>query len=224
MKSRLASLKLVSRSEEGFVDRREAGKVLGHELEQYSGKNAVVLGIPRGGMVVAQEVASYLGAELDVVICRKIGAPGNPEFAIGAVNENGDVLLDEQESFDSEMDRSHIEAEKDRALEEIARRIDMFRKIRPRADLHRRPVIVVDDGLATGATAEAALRSVRASDPSILVAAVPVASESAIQRIESFADEVVCLVTPFYFFAVGQFYTIFDQVSDTEVMEILRKA
>ena len=213
--------RIISHSDEPFRDRIEAGRLLAQELKGYRKKDAVVLGIPRGGMVVAQEVARQLEAELDIVLSRKLGAPGNPELAIGAVAEGGKVFLHEMLSIDS--DKGYIAEEKARQLKEINRRVERYRALRPKVKLTDRTVIVTDDGLATGATMQAALWSIRQERPKKIILAVPVAPEDTIQKLASDADETIVLRVPAFFGAVGQFYTHFDQTSDEEVLAILKQ-
>jgi putative phosphoribosyl transferase len=205
-----------------FADRREAGQRLGAALGERPG--AVVLGIPRGGVIVAAEVAAAIGATLDVVVPRKLGAPGNPELGIGAVTADGTVVLDERLVRILGVTDDYIAREVARQVAEIHRRLERYRAGRPPVDLGGRECIVVDDGVATGGTAEAALRSVRAQGASHVVLAVPVAPAESVERLRSVADEVVCLATPSPFAAVGQWYVQFPQVSDEEVLAALAAA
>lgn len=208
-------------SAEAFSDRREAGKQLGEALKEYELENALILGIPRGGIIIADEVSGVLKGELDIILSSKIGAPGNPEFAIGAVSENGKVFMDEE--FVSRWPEQDVEEEKRRKMDRLRHRSESFRRARPKAAISNRDVVVVDDGLATGATMEAALWSARQEGPARLIAAVPVASENALRKIREMADEVHCLRLPDMFMAVGQFYLDFMQTSDEEVLEILSR-
>ncbi|HEY6000449.1 MAG TPA: phosphoribosyltransferase family protein [bacterium] len=219
----MGKIQVLSRSEEAFADRREAGRLLGAALERFRAQRPVVLGIPRGGVVVAAEVADHLGAELDIVLSRKIGAPGNPELAIGAIAEDGHPFLDDAIAARLGVSRGYIEREERHQLGEIARRVEVFRKVRPRIPLAGRVVIVVDDGLATGATMQAALWAVRRDRPGSAIVAVPVAAEDTIERIAKSADELLCLRAPWDFGAVGRFYDRFDQVEDDEVLAILER-
>jgi putative phosphoribosyl transferase len=214
---------ILSDSGEPFHDRVEAGRLLGHELEARGLRNAVVLGIPRGGVVVGREVAHAINAELDIVIARKLGAPGNPELAIGAISEDGRLFLDERLASQVGADSAYIEEERARQLREIARRAESYRKVRPKVSLRGRPAIVTDDGVATGATAQAALRAVRQEQPEVLILALPVGPPETLRRLALDADEVLCLRAPAFFAAVGQFYVAFDQTQDEELVQILQE-
>ncbi|MFY9399232.1 MAG: phosphoribosyltransferase family protein [Desulfomonilia bacterium] len=220
----MGSLRIVSHSEEPFINREEAGRLLAKELEAYADQDTVVLGIPRGGIVVAREVARILNAEFDIILARKLGAPGNPELAIGAVSEDGTLLLDEDLSQGSgpigEL-AGYVEDEREKQYTLIAESIDRFRRGRKRSQLEGRAVIVTDDGLATGATMQASLRTVRKSAPRRLIAAVPVGSMEALDRVAAEADEAVVLKAPPVFYAVSQFYEYYEQVSDEEVVTAL---
>lgn len=215
------ALRIVSRSSEPFKDRQEAGRILGAELKRLDGKDAVVLGIPRGGLIVASEVAHILRSELDVVLAHKIGAPGNSEFAIGAICEDGSEIIDESVASQVGADKSYIQETKKRLLEELESRKAFYRKVCPKAPLEKRVVILIDDGLATAATAQAALWFVRAQAPKSILAAFPVASMEGLKKISGHADQVFCLRAPDYFSAVGQFYLEFPEVTDKEVLSIL---
>ena len=203
-----------------FSDRREAGRKLGEALGERPG--ALVLGIPRGGVVVAAEVAPVTGGTLDVVVPRKLGAPANPELGIGAVAADGTTVLDERLVHALRVTEEYIAAEVARQLEEITRRLEIYRAGRPPLDVAGQDVIVVDDGIATGGTAEVALRSIKAQGARSVVLAVPVAPIESVRRLGKIADEVVVLATPEPFAAVGQWYGHFPQVSDAEVLEALR--
>lgn len=212
---------ILSRSGEPFHDRMEAGRLLGEEMEGRKLKNAAVLGIPRGGVIVARELARSIGADLDVVIAHKLGAPGNPELAIGAVAENGRLFLDQRVASMVGADSAYVEDEKGKQLQEIARRAERYRRVRPKVPLEGRPVIVTDDGVATGSTVQAALRAVRQEGPSKLILALPVGPEDTLRRLTDEADEVLCLRVPPFFAAVGQFYEWFTQTTDDELLDIL---
>jgi predicted phosphoribosyltransferase/alpha/beta superfamily hydrolase len=208
-----------------FRDRRDAGRQLGERLaDTYSGKNVLVLGIPRGGVPVADEVARCLDAELDVVVARKLGAPGYPELAIGAVTANGGCFLNEDVIGELGVTKAFLEAVTREQREEARRREERFRAGRPAGGFSGRIVIIVDDGLATGATMRASVRSVRAGHPAKTVVAVPVGSQQACAALRSEADEVVCLSEPEPFWAVGFYYEQFGQTEDAEVQQILADA
>jgi predicted phosphoribosyltransferase len=204
-----------------FNDRRDAGQRLGMALARYRGEDAVVLGIPRGGVVVAAEVAKILLAPLDLIIPRKIGAPHNPEVAIGAVAPDGTAILDERMIAVLGIEDREISRLTEEVQAEVARRMDRYRAGRPAQKLTGRVVILVDDGIATGYTVMAALQAIKKAVPAKLVLAVPVAPPDTVKVLSPEADEMVCLASPDNFYAVGQYYTHFEQVEDDEVMAIL---
>ena len=219
----MGKITILSDSGKVFHDRKEAGSLLGAALANLAGARTVVLGIPRGGVIVAREVALSLKAALDIVLSRKLGAPHNPELAIGAISEDGRTFLDDSIISHTGANKTYIDKESGRQLNEIRRREKIFRRILPKTSLEGKTVIIVDDGLATGATMQASLWAARQEKLSRLIAAVPVASGEAIDRIAVHCDEVVCLRCPDLFEAVGQFYTNFDQTSDEEVMHVLKE-
>jgi putative phosphoribosyl transferase len=204
-----------------FDDRVDAGRKLALALSGYRGKDLVVLAIPRGGVVVGYEVARELGAPLDVVIPHKIRAPGNPELAIGAVTQDGTTILDRELTRYLQVPDSYLRREIESQIREINRRVARYRGDRPMPALDGRVVVIVDDGVATGATVRAAIRSVRKQTPSSIVVAVPVGPSDTIERLRGEADDMVCLSTPEPFLAIGQFYRRFDQTSDEEVVRLL---
>jgi len=216
--------RVISTSDEPFRDRTEAGHLLARELESYRGPGTTVLGIPRGGVVVAAEVARALDADLDIVLARKIGAPGNPEAAIGAISEDGRLFIDKSLASYVRADSPYIESEKRRQMARIKELAGEFRAIRPKVPLAGRTVIVTDDGVATGATMRAAAWAARHENPHKVILAIPVAPAEAIESLAEDADEVVCLRVPPYFAAVGQFYMEFGQTSNEEVKAILEEA
>jgi putative phosphoribosyl transferase len=215
---------IISTSSEQFIDREEAGSLLAEELSRFDGRRTVVLGIPRGGIVVASALTKKLGGELDIIISRKLRTPGYPELAMGSVSEDGRVFLNEQVVREVGISRQEIEQEKERQMAEIKRRSEMIRSVAPKIPLEGRMVIVTDDGVATGATFQSALRSARTAEPAKLIAAIPVGSEESIARLAREADELVCLRVPRYFAAVGQFYMHFEAVEDEDVVKILKEA
>ena len=219
----MAKITILSDNGEAFRDRKEAGRLLGDVLQNLKGIRTVVLGIPRGGCVIAKETAHLLKADLDIVLSRKLGAPHNPELAIGAIAENGKIFLDDSIVSHTGADKAYIEKEVIRQSDEIKRRVNIFREILPKTPLEGKTVIIVDDGLATGATMRASLCAARQEKPSRLIAAVPVASRDAIDRIADHCDEVICLRSPDFFEAVGEFYINFDQTTDEEVMDMLKE-
>jgi putative phosphoribosyl transferase len=205
-----------------FRDRTAAGQELARALADLQGRNdLLVLGVPRGGVVVAVEVAHALGAPLDVCLTHKLGAPDNPELAIGAVTEGGQVVLDQDIMDHLWLPSGYVKAESERQRRELARRALVYRGDRPAPQITGRTVIVIDDGLATGSTMLAALQALDAQAPASLIAAIPVAPPEAIQRLARQADRVECLLCPRPFWAVGAFYAHFDQVSDEEVVQLL---
>lgn len=214
-------VRIVSYSGEPFADRAEAGRLLADELSELRGRGTVVLGIPRGGVIIAAALARELDADLDVVLARKLKTPGHPELALGAINEEGRVVVDDTLVAELGIPRRYIEQEKVAELAEISRRRDMIRKVLPKVPLEGRVVVVTDDGVATGSTTRVALWSVRQENPARLIGAFPVGPEQTIISLANSADEVVCLRSPSYLYAVGQMYVNFSQVSDDEVIEIL---
>jgi putative phosphoribosyl transferase len=203
-----------------FEDRQQAARMLAQRLERFRGSNPLVLAIPRGAVPMGRIIAEALGGELDVVMVRKLGAPGNPEFAIGSVDEGGAVDL-ARYAGSYGITEHYIEKEKQVQLDVLHRRRALY--TRPPVDPAGRTVIVVDDGVATGSTMLAALRAVRRRNPARLIAAAAVAPPHSVQRLSEAADEVVCLETPDDFFAVGQFFRDFGQVTDEEVVGILNE-
>jgi putative phosphoribosyl transferase len=208
----------------GFRDREDAGAQLARRLAAYRGADVLVLGVPRGGVPVAAAVARDLGGELDVVVARKLGSPVSAELAIGAVTADGNRFLNDAMVRDLGVSSAYIERVTQQELAEAARREERFRGGAEPARVAGRTVILVDDGLATGATMIAAARSVRARKPARLVVAVPVGSAEACTALRGEADEVVCLATPDPFWAVGLYYEDFGQTEDAEVERLLREA
>lgn len=195
--------------------------MLADALGRYRSQNALVLGIPRGGVVVAQVIAERLDGQLDIAIARKIGAPFNPELALGAVAADGVPLLDEVMVRRLGVSEQHLEAEVAAQAAEVIRRQEAYRGDRPPPDIGGRVVIVADDGVATGSTMLAVLRYLRRLEPATLVCAVPCGPAETIEQLSAECDEVVCPLTPSFFMAVGQWYRDFHQVSDREVQELL---
>jgi len=206
-----------------FHDRDEAGWRLVERLRGSRVEKPLVLAIPRGGVEVGAAIARGLGAELDVVLSRKLRSPHQPELAIGAVTENGEVYLNHFAAAMTDVGSSFIEAERRRQLDEINRRKTAIRAVRPRAEIAGRTVILTDDGIATGATMIAALKMVRAAGAREIIVAVPVGAPDRIDALRPLCDRVICLFEPIDFWAVGQFYRHFEQVSDTRVIELLRE-
>jgi predicted phosphoribosyltransferase len=206
-----------------FQDRREAGKALAGELASWKGTpNLIVLAIPRGGVVVGHEVARALNAPLDVYITRKIGAPHNPELAIGAVASDGTLLIDHQLARRLSVSQSYIDQESARQTQEISRRLAEYRGERPSPDLAGKVVILVDDGVATGATTLATIKAIKSQQPQKLILAIPVGPRDSIESLRQEVDQLYCLHAPEVFWAVGAFYNVFDQTSDEEVKALLQ--
>lgn len=209
-----------------FQDRTDAGRQLAERLDYLKTQDPVVLALPRGGVPVAFEVAKALDAPLDLVLVRKIGAPGQEEYGIGAIADGPQpvVTLDHRITEMLKVPASWIGEQKHRQLAEIERRRGLWLHGRRPVTVEGRTAIVVDDGVATGGTMRAALRAVRRRNPRRLVLAVPVSSPVSLADLRSEADETVCLSTPAYFHAVGQFYADFHQLSDDEVADLLKRS
>lgn len=210
-----------------YRNRTEAGRLLGQRLQaegyadSVASRPPLVLAIPRGGIEVAVPIAEALGGELDVVLARKLRAPFQPELAIGAVSEDGTVALNPEAAALPGIDDGYVREERSRQLAEIARRRAMYRKVRPAAAVAGRTVILTDDGIATGATMIAAIRTARAAGAREVVVAVPVAAPERLAVIEPLCDRLLCLQSPADFTAVGQFYREFPQVEDARVAKLL---
>ncbi|MDT5013467.1 MAG: putative phosphoribosyl transferase [Mycobacterium sp.] len=205
-----------------FSDRREAGRVLGDALTSYrDADDLLVLGLPRGGVPVAWEVAAALRAPLDVFVVRKLGAPRWEELAIGALASGGLVVLNDDVVRSLRTSDEHLAAVIEKESAELARREQLYRAGRPPLAPGAKTVIVVDDGIATGASMLAAIRAIRAAAPTKIVVAVPVAPPSAYRQLAQAADEVVCVQVPSAFLAVGEYYRDFRQTSDDEVRKLL---
>ncbi|HET8700220.1 MAG TPA: phosphoribosyltransferase family protein [Nitrococcus sp.] len=205
-----------------FKNRADAAQQLAQRLQHLKGEHPLVLAIPRGAVPMAKLIADALDGELDTVLVHKLGAPGNPEYAIGAVSEDGTVKLSEQRR--KLYSEDYIEREVDAQLNNLRERRRRYTPVRPPIDPSDRVVIVVDDGSATGATMIAALQTLRQRKPRRLIAALGVAPPDALRRFEEAADAVICLAAPAVFCAVGQHFSDFSQVSDEEVIELLRQS
>ena len=217
----LGQLRILSLSSARFRDREEAGKLLAVELGEYRGQNAVVLGIPRGGVAVAHEIAKALDADMDIVLAHKLGTPGHEELAMGSVFEDGTLFLNQQLVREFDIGEAYIQKEKARQIAEIQRRTKLIRQVLPKIPLDGRIVIVTDDGVATGATTQAAIWAVRAEQPRKLIVAIPVGPGDTIRKLAEDVDEMLCLRMPPLFEAVGQFYEQFGPVQDEDVLRIL---
>lgn len=206
-----------------FRDRTDAGMQLAARLKGRAWQDPLVLAVPRGGVAVGAVLARELGAELDVVLARKLRAPGQPELAVGAVCESGEVFLNRHaREYGVDLD-DYLACEVRHQRAEIRRRQTLFRTVRPQAPVAGRSVLLTDDGIATGSTLLAALRVARARGPRELVVAVPVAAPERAAEVRAACDELVCLHEPPWFWAIGQFYEDFRQVEDDEVVDLLRR-
>lgn len=205
-----------------FRDREHAALELARRFRGRALRNPLVLGIPRGGVVLAWVLARELGAELDVVLARKLRAPYQPEYALGAVAEDGQITLGPEATHLPGATQAYLQQEVRQQLAEIDRRKQLVRAIRPAAAITDRSVIVTDDGIATGATMIAAIQAVRQQHAHELIVAVPVAAPERLAELRSWCDDIVCLHAPADFHAVGQFYERFDSVEDDEVLRLLR--
>ena len=215
---------LSSGSDQQFADRREAGRQLAAQLTAYKGlDNVVVLALPRGGVPVAYEIAQALDTPLDIFVVRKIGMPGHPEFAVGAIASGGIRVVNEQARQSYGLRDADVDAVVERELAELERREREYRQGRPLTDLRDRIVILVDDGLATGSTMRAAVEAVRLLKPLRVVVAVPVGAPGTCEEFKGIADDTVCAWTPEPFSAVGLWYRDFSQTSDGEVRALLEE-
>jgi predicted phosphoribosyltransferase len=206
-----------------FHNREDAARQLAEQLRGLQLHDPLVLAIPRGGVVTGAVLASELGADLDVVLSRKLRATGQPELALGAISEDGRVHLNHHAQGYLEEMHEYLGAESHHQLAEIARRKKLFRAVRPQASIAGRSVIVTDDGIATGSTMIAALQTVKMQKPLELIAAVPVAPADRLEEVRRWCDEVICLLAPEDLWAIGQFYEDFSQVEDEEVLRLLRE-
>ena len=205
-----------------FHDRREGGARVADALVRFAhARDTVVLGLPRGGVVTAHEIAKRLDLPLDTIVVRKLGTPGQPELAMGAIARGGVRVLNDDVIRSLRISAREIDAVSEQEEKESARREALFRGGRPPLDLAGKTVIIADDGLATGSTMFAAVEAIRAQNPACIVVAIPVAPPSTVQRLRRKVDEVVCLTTPADFMAVGEWYDDFTQVTDQEVIELL---
>lgn len=197
---------------------------MAQQLKKHGGGNTIVVAIPRGGVIVGGEVARVLGCPLDVIIPRKLGAPGNSEFAIGAIGPHDQIFLDQEIIDRYKIPKDYLNAEIGRQGLEMERRERAYREGRPPLSLKNKTVFLVDDGIATGATTRVAIKSIRCQRPKELILAVPVSPKETAAALKQEVDRLVCLATPEPFYAIGQFYQEFRQNTDQEVIEVLRKA
>lgn len=215
---------MIKMNEEQFYSNRQAaGKILAEELKSFAGSNIVILSLPRGGAIVGAEVAKHLNAVHDLIISRKLCAPFNPEVAIGALTQDGKLLKDENIIDALAITKGYIESQTRLQLKEIEHQLRAFRGLKEFPNLFNKTVILVDDGLATGFTMEAAVKFINYHRPLRIVVAVPVGSVEAIAKVNRKVDQIICPLTPKKFWAVGQFYQEFHQVSDEEVKNIFKE-
>lgn len=208
-----------------FADRADAGRQLAAKLLRFKDKNPVVLVLPRGGVPVGLEVAAALDAPMDLILVRKIGTPGQPELALGAVVDGGEpeLVINEDVKAMVHVTEDYIEAEKTRQLAEIERRRKLWLGDRKRVAVEGRTVLIVDDGIATGATARAALHAIRRARPAHLVLAAPVAPPDTVENLRGDADEIICIARPALFGAISVFYDRFPQLADSEVSALMER-
>lgn len=208
-----------------YADRHEAGRLLAERLTVYSSEDTVVVGLPRGGVTVAAQVAGRLGCDLDIIMAGKLRAPYNPELAIGAVTEDGQVYLNADAVRSLRISPEYIEEEKKTRLGTIKERLALYRKVKPKVDLNKKTVLIIDDGLATGSTMVSAIQAAHADGAARIVVAVPGGPTDTVELIKAMAevDSVVCPAMPEPFFAVSQLYEDFRQVEDSEVVRILKE-
>ena len=208
-----------------FADRRDAGDQLISRLKEYKDQQGViVLSLPRGGVATGYEIARSLNMPLDIVIVRKIGFPGQPELGIGAVSETGTVVLNTSIISTYGVPKEYIEREVSRQKEEISRRVKLYRKGKKLPSLEGKTVILVDDGVATGATVKSAITTLKEENLKKLIVALPVAPPGVVKELEQMVDLFICIETPFDFMAVGSYYHDFTQVSDEEVINFLERS
>jgi putative phosphoribosyl transferase len=219
----MGKIRIISHSSDPFPDLVEAGRLLGNELSKFSKARPVVLAIPREGMVVGRQLALKLRAELDVSLACKLSSPSNPDLAIGAVSETGALTLNQSVVDRINIYQGYIQEERGKMNDLLRRRAERYREVRPKVPLEDRTVIIADDGMATGATMQASLRAARMENPGKLMAAVPVASMDALERVVDDADEVIALRVPPFVYSISQFYTRYDHTSDDDVQEMLKE-
>jgi putative phosphoribosyl transferase len=206
-----------------FRNRSDAGEQLAEKLQHYKERDdVIVVGLPRGGVPVAYEISQNLNLPLDIVCPRKIGAPGNKEFAIGAITETGEGIFDTDVIDRLAISQSYIDQEVAKEKKEARNRLETYRKGRPPRNFQGKSVIIVDDGLATGSTMKAAIKSLRSEGAEKIIVAIPVSPPDTLEEIQMMVDETVCLGTPAYFQAVGQFYNDFSPTEDEEVIALMR--
>ncbi len=214
----------MSFGEAPFRDREDAGRRLAERLVGYRGENPVIFALPRGGVPVGYEIARSLGAPLDVFIARKLGAPDQPELGIGAIAQDGARVLNERIVREVDVSEEYIERIAAEETEEAQRRLELFRGDQPEPEVRERTAILVDDGIATGVTTQAAIEALRRRNPRRLVLAVPVCAAQTAESLRQEVDELICLEAPSNLMAIGLWYRDFEQTSDEEVIELLERA
>lgn len=207
-----------------YKNRQDAGKQLAENLKKYAKENPIIMALPRGGVILGYEVAKELKAPLDVIVPRKIGAPQNPEFAIGAIAPKLVVILNDEIIKYLNIQKQYVEQIIQKETIEMNRRINLYRKNLPDLDLKNRTVIIVDDGIATGLTTQAAVLSIKLLNPKKIILAIPVCPSNANEKFEQHVNEFICLNVISDFHAVGVYYENFNQITDDEVINLLQKA
>jgi len=219
----MGTMQIISDSSEPFKNRIEAGRLLLTYMEKFKNDKTMVLGIPRGGVIIANEIAAGLKAAMDIVLTHKLGAPGNKELAVGSISENGSLYVNKAIADYIGADRMYIEQEKTRQLCEIEYKVKLYRAVLPKLELKEKIIIITDDGVATGATMQAALWAVRQEKPEKLILALPVGPPDIVTNLSKDADETICLKTPQYFEALSRFYIEFNQVEDEHLLGIFEQ-
>jgi len=205
-----------------FHDRQDAGQKLAQKLLKYKNNpKVIVLGLPRGGVVLAAQIANKLTVPLDIVVTRKISAPGNPEFAIGAIAEDGQGVFNQDIISQYAISQEYINQEVEKEKQEAKRRLKVYRGQKPDLNFKNKIVILVDDGIATGSTMLAAIKSIKNQGAQKIIAAIPVSARDSLKKIKKEADVVVCLHSPLFFMSVGEFYKNFNQTEDKEVIKLM---
>ena len=208
-----------------FKDRQEAGQKLSVALSKFKGqKDTIILALPRGGVVTAYEIAKELNLPLDLVVPRKIGAPYNEEYAIGAITESGKGIFNSQAIAELHITKEYLDKTVTQGKKEAQRRLKAYRQNRASLNLKNKTIIVIDDGIATGLTMRAAIESIKAKNPAKIIIVVPVSAKDSLEIIKKEVDDIICLDTPEYFGAVGAFYRDFGQTTDEEVIELMEKS
>ncbi|MBD3359672.1 MAG: phosphoribosyltransferase [Candidatus Buchananbacteria bacterium] len=208
-----------------FKNHQEAGQKLAQELKEFKNqKDTIIIALPRGGVVNAFEIAKELNLPLDLVVPRKIGAPGHEEYAIGAITESGEGIFNQSAIDSLNIGQEYLNKKITEEKKEAERRLKTYRPDRPALNLKNKTVIIVDDGIATGLTMQAAIKSVKEKQPKKIIVAVPVSAKDSLKKIKELVDQVICLHTPFFFGAVGAFYETFEQTPDEKVIELMAKS